>query len=110
MQFTLQIEVERSEGRNMSSEDVAQELVGLIDGQSVDVGDSVYDVLSVDVATDMTGKANGPALGKVLLELDRAYVIDNLAQNAPMTTTLALAIEHVLTAGAGAIQREKRKK
>jgi hypothetical protein len=75
----LAVEVDREEGKFVSNETVGEELMALIDGESVDVEDSVYNVTSVEVVASPK-TASKPVMGdKDLLLLDEALTLHHQA-------------------------------
>lgn len=69
MDVYLKASLDRSEGKQMSAELVAEGLVSQLEGESVDVEDSVFDVTTVEVLDGPKSKA--PALkDDVLFILD----------------------------------------
>jgi len=72
MKIILAAEVTRNEGVNLSGELVAEELVGLLEGENLQVEDSEYEVMSVEVLA--SAKEKKAALGdEALLIIDAMF-------------------------------------
>lgn len=68
----LQVEVERVEGKFVSNELVTDELIALVDGESLSIEDSEYEVISTDVVDNPNKKQTSaaPKGGNLGLKLD----------------------------------------
>lgn len=75
MEIILKVQVDRTEGRQMSAELVGEELVSALEGESLQVEDSEFDVTSVEAVAEAKGRrsSNMPSLETKLARLADAY-------------------------------------
>lgn len=81
MEIWIKAQVERIEGKQESAESVGEELVAAIEGESLDVEDSQFEVTSAEaVAGPKSRSAVNP--DKILLALDAVFA--TMAEEHPM--------------------------
>ena len=69
MELYLKISAERSDGKQMSAEAVGEELVALVEGESVEVEESTFEVTSAELVAGP--KTKGPNIDRILIALKR---------------------------------------
>lgn len=81
MEIYIKVEADREEGKHMSALLVGEELARNLEGESVDVEDSIYNVTSIEVV-DMPKKSGAKASTKVE---DLVYaVVDKFMEANPI--------------------------
>jgi hypothetical protein len=76
VEIILKVQVDRTEGRQMSAELVGEELVSALEGESLQVEDSEFDVTSVEAVAEAKGPKRGasmPSAESKLAKLADAY-------------------------------------
>ncbi len=127
VEIWLRVTTERIEGKTMSTELVADQLVDLLEGEDLQVEDSEYEVIEVEAtAPKQRGSGATPELGDLLLGLADAYfaawpVHIDLTEDhsdpdlvrADLTgdeRRLDSAISRVLSASGGLVQQAKMRR
>ena len=83
MRIYLAVDVDRTEGRQMGAEFVAEELVATLEGESLEVEDSTFEVTTVESVLSVKQGPSGLSTDAVLLALDEvaaAYMAEHPIQ------------------------------